>query len=533
MVLLGFLINFLFWGLVKGQTENITYSFDSYQKLDRTVYTVSNRLHSSLKPYLIGDSLFKVWGDTLLKEIPKNNNGLGNRKLFNEHLIQIYRPYYSFYADILPNFEIGRDFSLKQSTYTSSLGIQLGGSIGKKINYYFSWYENQAILPNYLTTYINQVGIVPGQASAIRIESNIYRWSYVTGLVSYTPNKYLNISAGIDKTFIGDGYRSLLLSDYSSPYPFLKLTGTLGNVRYMVMYTYMNDPAFTSQYGIDRKKFGVFHYLDWSISKRVSLGFFENIMGFFTDDNGAKRPFDLNYLNPIVFMKTINNASDNPDKSLLGLNSKYKITDDFTIYGQFALNDFRSMNFFSSNGAYDNKYGWQLGAKGTNLFKISGLDFLLETNNVKPYTYQARSAIENYSSNGEPLAHPWGANFREALGLLKYSIGKWNFKTEFVYGQYGLDSNAVNNGKDVFKIYNQYAKEYGNFTGQGISTNLVYIESKVTYLINPKTNLRIEFKGIYRRESNSLFNDNLKFLSFGIKSSFRNFYHDLASYKIK
>ena len=40
--------------------------------------------------------------------------------------------------------------------------------------------------------------------------------------VSYTPNKVLNIQFGHGKNFIGDGYRSLFLSDVSSPYPFLK-----------------------------------------------------------------------------------------------------------------------------------------------------------------------------------------------------------------------------------------------------------------------------------------------------------------------
>ena len=293
----------------------------------------------------------------------------------------------------------------------------------------------------------------------------------------------------------------------------------------------MNDPAYTSQYGISRHKFGVFHYLDWNVSNRLSFGFFENIMGFFTDDNGAKRPFDFNYINPIIFLKPVNNSSADPDKSLLGATGKYKLTDGITVYGQFALNEFVSKDFFSSNGASVNKYGWQLGIRGANLFGVKNLNYLLESNNAKPYTYSARSAIENYSNNSEPLAHPWGANFRELVGLLNYSYKRFDFSAEFDYGHYGLDTAGINYGKDVFQLYTSPAKLFGNYTGQGLTTNMYYLEGKVAYLLNPKYNLRIELGGIFRQEQNTQFRDRTTMLTIGLRSSFRQLYSDLASYR--
>jgi hypothetical protein len=297
------------------------------------------------------------------------------------------------------------------------------------------------------------------------------------------------------------------------------------------MWTYMNDPEFTSQYGADRKKFGVFHYLDWNVNNRLSFGFFENIMGFFTDDNGVKRPFDVNYINPIIFLKPVNNASDDPDKSLLGLTGKYKITNGITVYGQFALNEFVSKDFFSSDGASVNKYGWQLGIRGANLFGVKNLNYLLESNNAKPYTYSARSSIENYSSNSEPLAHPWGANFHELLGLLNYSYKRFDFSGEADYGHYGLDVDGLNYGKDIFQVYTSPARLYGNYIGQGLTTNMYFLQGKVAYMLNPKYNLRIELGGIYRQEQNSEFKDRTSMLTIGLRSSFRQIYNDLASYK--
>lgn len=508
------------------------YSYQFYQKLNSDLYSTKSREHTALKPFAVDDSLLKTHYDSLMNI---NNDGKehswGYRKLFTEHLVDIKKDGYSLYGDILPDFSIGRDFSNHQTTNQTSLGFQFGGSIGSSLFFNVSGYDSRAVFPNYLNTYINQVGIVPGQAYDRTYLQNVAKWNYITATVSYDVNTYLNISAGRDKTFIGDGYRSLLLSDYASPYPFLKFTGTLGNVRYMAMFSYMNDPATTSQYGIDRKKFGVFHYLDWNVNNRLSIGFFDNVIGFLTDDNGVKRPFDFNYINPIIFLKPINNSSDDPDKSLLGFTSKYKISDGITAYGQFALNEFHAKDFFSSNGAVDNKYGFQLGFRGTNLFSVNSLNFLVETNNVRPYTYSARSAIENYTENGEPLAHPWGANFRELVGLLNYSYKRFDFSGEVDLGRYGLDMNDLNYGKNPFMLYTKPAKPYGNYITQGLTTNMIYLEGKVAYLLNPKYNLRIELDGVYRTEKNSVFNDKTSLITLGLSSSFRNLYKDIASFR--
>ena len=525
-------LSFVFADVALAQSEYQPYNYQFYQKLNTDNYSTKTREHTALKPAFVDDSLLKHHYDSLMNYgSDGKEHSLLYRKLFNEHLIDYRSTNSTFYTDLLPDFAIGRDFSGKLTTSTTSIGLQLGGTISDKFYYNVSGYLSSAVVPDYLSTYINQVAVVPGQAYAKIYRNNGYDWSYITAVISYTPIKYLNISVGRDKTFIGDGYRSMLLSDYASPYPFIKLTGTLGNVRYMAMWTDMNDPAFTSQYGVSRQKFGVFHYLDWNANNRLSFGFFDNIMGYFTDDNGTKRPFDFNYINPVIFLKPVNNSSDDPDKSLLGFTGKYKVSNGITVYGQFALNEFVAKQFFSNSGSYVNKYGWQLGIRGANLFGIKNLNYLLENNNARPYTYSARSAIENYSENSEPLAHPWGANFRELVGLLNYTYKRFDFSGEVDYGHYGLDENGLNYGKDVFQVYTDAVKQYGNYIGQGLSTNMYYLEGKVAYMLNPKYNLRIELGGIYRQEKNVQFTDRTTMLTIGLRSSFRQVYNDLASYK--
>ena len=520
-----------FFGIAKGQEVFVPYNYQFYQKFDQDLYSTKTNEHTSLKPFFMIDSALKFHYDSIMNYGSGKQQGLFYKKLFNEHLIDYKSKNSTFYADLLPDFGIGRDFSNHQTTSTTSLGLQIGGAIGNKFYYNVAGYENSAVLPEYISTYINQVGIVPGQAYAKTYNTYGYDWQYITAIASFTPNKYLNITAGRDKTFVGDGYRSLFLSDYASPYPFLKLTADLGHVKYMVMWAYFNDPIDLDMNGNDRKKWGVFHYLDWNITKRLSFGFYDSVIWYDRDDEGHYRGFDVTYINPLIFLRPVEASNGSPDNALIGFSGKYKITDGITAYGQFMLDEFQAKQFFSDGGSSRNKYGYQIGFRGANIFGVKGLNYLVETNYIKPYTYSERGPIINYAENGEPLAHPWGANLREAVGLLNYSYKRFDFSGEIDYGRYGLDVNGQDYGKDPFQDYTNPVKMEGNYVGQGLTTNMIFAEGKVAYLLNPKYNLRLELSALVRDEKNTQFNDKTSLITVGLRSSFRSIYNDIASFQ--
>jgi hypothetical protein len=533
------------------QSSYLQYSYQFYQKFDDELYSTKTRAHTSLKPYILSDSvlikkyqtLINVGSDTLSK------HSWVHRKLFNEHLIDVHKPDYTFFADYLPDYTAGGDISNHQKTWLITNGYQLGGTIGKKFYFYSSGYENNAVFPSYLNDYVSQLVMIPGQGQDRNPNSKEKDWTYVTALVSYTPIKYLNITIGNDKTFIGDGYRSMLLSDFSAPYPFLKLTANLGNVQYMAMWTYMQDPTAVK---VDptlgnRKKWGAFHYLDWNVNNRLSLGFFEAVIWEDANDAGNKRGFDFSYANPIIFLNPIELSNGSPDNSLIGFNGKYKISNQVTAYGQVNFDEFEFKNFFSDPSSSRNKYGYQVGLKGGGIFNIPNLNYLVEYNAARPYTYSEISSILNYGQQKEPLAHPFGGNFKEIVGIANYSYKRFDFSGEIDYARYGLDYNGLNYGKDIALDYrtqanykgpvgtNQANSAYastGNYIGQGLTTDMYYAEGKIAYLLNPKYNLRIELGALYRKERNSMFTDRTKLFTIGLRSSFRNIYQDLASYRV-
>lgn len=518
----------------KAQTPNVNipYSYQFYQKLNKSVYDVNSRMHSAIKGYYADDLILKSKFDSLMKAGTDslNRRSWVRRKLTEEHLLNFKGEDYMVYADFLPDFQIGREFDESKTTWKNTRGVQLGGTIGEKFSFYNNVFENQAVFANYITDFIDSNQVVPSEMSG-KFGNRTKDWSYATALLSYTASKHLNLALGYDKNFIGDGYRSMLLSDVASNYSFLRARVTLGDVQYQTIFAYMLDPGapkLTNDRRLgDRGKWAAMHYLDWNVNNRLSLGFFQAVTWADAEPEG-KRGFDFNYAHPFIFLRSVEGANVNsPDKMRLGLNVKYELLEKTALYGQFMFDEFTAKEFFSNKGYWANKWALQVGFKGSDLFKLEGLNYLAEFNTARPYTYAHFDRVSNYAAMNQPLAHPLGANFREMLGILNYSYRRFDFQTQLMYARYGLDPEGLNYGKNIFKSYDTVTNYYGSNIGQGIKTNLYFAEAKASYMLNPKYNLRLELGGVYRRESSeTIGTKNTSLITFGLRSTFRNLYQD-------
>lgn len=522
---------------VQAQVKSQSYSYQQTQKFDALLYSPNTRFHTAVKPFLFkGDLLTKYDSIQRLNEVETTN--FFSRKLFNEHLVEVHKEDHTFYLDFLPDFVIGKDLvgSGKRNTWLNTRGFQVGLTVKDKLTFHANAFENQAVFPNYLTDYINKADVIPGQGNTKHQAKNKKDWMYATASLTYDFSDYFQTTLAYDKNHIGDGYRSLLLSDFSSNYAHLKFSGKIGNVQYTSIWAYMNDPRNPrvdslnsgGRYG-DGIKWGAFQYLDYNATKRLSIGFFQAVVWANRNEAG-RRGFDFNYLNPVIFLRPVeSNNSTSPDKMFLGLNAKYKVLNNITAYGQFLLGEFTAKEFFAGNGYAHNKWGTQLGVKGFNIFKVQNLNFLAEYNVVRPYTYQHFTSISNYSNNGEPLAHPRGANFREILGMANYSWKRFDFSLQGLYSRFGTDPDpSTNMGGDIFQSYRTIPNLYGNYIGQGVKNDLFYADMKAAYVLNPKYNLRFEIG--YAQRYNKIEGaptEKSGVISFGLRSSFRNFYGDI------
>jgi len=196
----------------------------------------------------------------------------------------------------------------------------------------------------------------------------------------------------------------------------------------MMMVAYLEDQQAVQfdSFGNNRRKWAAFHYLDWNITNRLSLGFFNGLITSEANDKGDFHGFDPNYINPVLYLNALNPTPSQPDNIFAGFTGKYKIFDKTAVYGQLLLDRFNAGDFFSGSNT-NNTNGVQLGIRGADLFKVTNFNYLFEFNTVKPYTYASQIPIDSYTELSEPLGDPLGANFREFIGILNYSIGRFDF----------------------------------------------------------------------------------------------------------
>jgi hypothetical protein len=239
------------------------------------------------------------------------------------------------------------------------------------------------------------------------------------------------------------------------------------------------------------------------------VGLFEQIV--FARDKGK---FELQYLNPVIFYRSIEQGLGSEDNAMLGADFRWNIYNRVQLYGQLMLDEFLLKEVKARNGWWANKQAVQLGAKYVDVFGLPNLDLQGEVNVIRPYTYQHIDQFTNYQHYNQPLAHPMGANLYEFVGIARYQpIPRLNLVAKAIATRYGMDQDSVNWGNNVNLSYLTRARDYGNEIGQGITTNQLHLDLTATFHL--RHNVFIDLKQILRRTDaeDNLFDKNTAFTS--------------------
>lgn len=526
-----FLVSIGFVSQVEAQHYYLPLQHELNARYDSSLNRVGSPFHTSIKPYAVNELRAAGVNDTVDRYGPgpfsKSNSRLA-RKLFREHLLEIRGEDYQISVDPVVDFTMGytSETDTSRATYINARGIQVDGYFGKGFSFQSRFVETQAEYPGYVDSAIRATSVVPGGGRTKKLYGG-FDFGVSSGSVSYALPKYFSFQLGYDKNFIGDGYRSLLLSDNSYHYPFFKINANFWKIKYMVLYTmFLDGPDGKGEDRSYRRKYGTFHYLDINIGKRLTVGLLESIIWKYD----STRAYDLSYLNPVLFLRPVEFSIGSPDNALLGLNLKYKLAQGHHLYGQIILDEFKISEVRTGDGWWANKHGFQLGWRSFGLLGIRNLDVFAEWNYVRPYTYQHRSSLTSYAHFNQPLAHPMGANFSELLASASYSKGRWKAATRFSMAEVGYDIDAnlnpVNFGNNVLLSYETHPSDYGNTVGQGLNTDVLHLEAKLSYLVNPSSNLYVEGGVQYRNAQNVAGESNTQFFYLGIKNLIGNRYFD-------
>ena len=473
----------------------------------------------------IEDSVFGL--NTALKGSIRNTNfirGIGTNSVFT--------------LDPYLDAGIGKSSEKNNVLTDFSAGINMQGVFNNKFSFNLGVITNVNQYPKYLDSVIfsrydrfnlsSNKYIIPGENAAKLNNNNRFTYTNFNFNLTYTPNKYFLIAGGYGKNFLGDGYRSLLLSDNSNNSPFLRLQARLWKLTYNVLYNRYTNNFWYNVDGKPQPKYSTIHYLGFS-TKKFQIGLFDEVTWLAKDTNFT-RGFDVQYLNPLIFIRPLEFTVGSPDNAMIGFNLKYKIYKKGYIYGQLALDD---LNFKESldehEQNYGNKYALQLGIWNNDIFNVSGLSWRVEWNGVRPYVYGhgvGGNISLNYTHYYQSLTEPFGANFNEFISLFNYTNGRWYGVLENLYTIRGENPGLpYNNGEDLWGGENGVPRS-GSKTLQGIKTKYSYNQLTAGYLINPANRLGIEASAAYRSRKSSTVNESEFYFSFGIKTSLYNLYHD-------
>jgi hypothetical protein len=225
-------------------------------------------------------------------------------------------------------------------------------------------------------------------------------------------------------------------------------------------------------------KYNALHHLSINIGKKFNFGIFESVI-FNANDSSKVNQFRIDYLNPIIFYRGIEQQNGSTDNALLGFDFKLNAIRKLSFYGQFVLDEMVISHLRARDGWWANKYAIQFGGKYVDAFGLPNLDLQGEINVVRPFTYSHFTPYGNYSHYHQPIAHPLGANFTEMVGIVRYQpIPRLHVTGKLFMTEIGRDSVGAysNYGSDILKSSSNRVpnKELGNAQGQGVLNTLMY-----------------------------------------------------------
>jgi hypothetical protein len=399
----------------------------------------------------------------------------------------------NFFLAVNPVFQymMGVETGYNKPIYLNSKGVTLRGTIGKKIGFSTYLTDNQERGPQFFQQQVNGARAVPGVGFYKPFKTSGYDYFDARGYITVRAGNAIDVQFGYDKNFIGNGYRSLFLSDWGNSNLFLKLNTRIWKINYQNLFMELMPQFKKAGDTLLDRKYAAMHHLSMNVTKWLNVGLFEGVIF------GRKNRFDFQYLNPIIFYRHIEGTVGSPDNAIAGFDFKANIAHRAQLYGQFLLDEFVLSAIKNNTGSWVNKWGIQVGVKYIDAFGIDNLDIQLEANRVRPFTYTHNDTISNYTHYNQPLAHPLGANFQEFLGIIRYQPAKkWHVYFQGIYYYKGLDSAGQNFGGNVFRDYTTRTKNDGFKIGSGDKATVLNAYLQVSYEI--RENIFFEVSGLYR-----------------------------------
>ena len=408
-----------------------------------------------------------------------------------------------------------------ESIFQNTRGVTVRGLIAEKLGFSTTLTDNQERTPKFVQNYISGNRAVPGAGFYKSFKNTGVDYFDARGYITFNAAKFIDFQFGYDRNFIGNGHRSLFLSDFGTSNLFLKINTRIWKLNYQNLFMeLMPQYIKTSDTLLDRK-YAAMHHLSMNVTKWLNIGLFEGVIF------GRRNHFDFQYLNPIIFYRHVEGTVGSPDNALAGIDFKANVAKKMQFYGQFLLDEFILSEIRSNPGSWVNKYGIQAGMKYVDALGVKNLDLQFEFNEARPFTYSHYNIVANYTHYNQPLAHPLGANFREFIGIARFQpVPKLLLNAQLVYYTQGLDSAGFNFGGNPFRNYNTRVRSNGLKIGSGMKAKCLNLNLLASYEV--KENIFLDASAMIRRYKieQTAMEDNTNLLTIGLRWNIKRRYFD-------
>ncbi len=463
-------------------------------------------------------------GEYDLKEIIRDSSKQYyefTERLFKKHLFEIKGDGYCMYISPVVNFALGKDFldTVDRRLFNNTRGFLVEGDILNKFSFSTTLYENQNRFTQYESDYYRSAGerypsndssyyvdnaMIPGAARTKPFKVDGFDYAYAIGNLVYSPSKHLRLMAGNNTNFVGEGYRSLFLSDNSVPSIYAR-----ADIHFAQRFDYtilrskqfnlLRRPIYSTVEAYYEPKLFSSHFLSFRASEKINISLFEGSYWNVGDSISSKK-VNATYYIPLPFLGGALVDNSQEVNVLSGVQMTYIPAPFLRFYGQLALSNWNSKTI-----------GSQIGIRYYNPFGLKEGMIQLEYNNVPKKLYVSDNSRLHYSASNLPSAHPKGNGFQEIIMRFNFTKNRWFVDSKSIL--YQLNDYQANN---LIASNPNLAYQSGSIFHQ---------QTEFGYRFNKKVNLEIFVQSLYRSTSVSG-ERNTNAVYFGLRTGLINHYND-------
>lgn len=186
---------------------------------------------------------------------------------------------------------------------------------------------------------------------------------------------------------------------------------------------YQNPPVVsetdTTADGIARRQYAdkylAAHRLQFNLCSRLQIGFYESIVY-------GERGFDVDYLNPLMFLRSAEHYNGDRDNALMGGDFKWRAFYNTFIYGELLIDDIRTTKL--GTGWYGNKLAYLGGLRLYDPVGLPNVCTTVEYCRIEPYVYSHKYPINSYQHHGTLLGHSSGPNSDAFFASLRWTVSR-------------------------------------------------------------------------------------------------------------